>query len=107
MIRRMNPGFDDEAKGLPLFDTAGASAPAIPPQDPRVRGTVEEPRLSRQSQAILDRLRERPASNADLMLIAQRFGARVHDLRAAGFDIQITDRDRETGLVWYALEKPC
>jgi hypothetical protein len=108
MIRVFKPGFnqDDDVAGLPLFSTGGASAPPVVPQDPRVRGTVEEPRLSKQSQAILDRLRQRPASNSELMLIAQRFGARVHDLRAAGFNIQITERDRETGMTWYALEKP-
>ena len=77
---------------------------AIPPQDPRVRGTVEEPRLSRQSLAVLERLRQGPAENTELVLIAQRFGARVHDLRGAGFPVVILSRDRETGVTVYALE---
>jgi hypothetical protein len=83
-----------ETDGLPLF---------VEPVDPRVKGSVEEPRLSRQSLEMLARLKEGPATNAQLTTIAQRFGARIHDLRAAGFQVEITHRDRETGLTTYAL----
>lgn len=84
----------DETEGLPLFK----------PEDPKVRDTAEEPRLSRQCRAILDRLKAGPATNADLVTIAQRFGARIHDLRAAGHTIEITHRDHETGITTYSLE---
>jgi hypothetical protein len=84
----------DETQDLPLFRLA----------DPKVRGTEEEPRLSRQCQAILARLKEGPASNSDLMRIAQRFGARIHDLRGAGYAIEIQSRDRVTGVTIYAME---
>jgi hypothetical protein len=116
MSRLFAPGFtqDDDLAGLPLFVAGGAPAPPasppavvhIPPQDPKVRGTEEEPRLTRQSLAILARLREGPASNSDLVLIAQRFGARVHDLREAGYPITILSRDRASGVTVYALEEP-
>src|SRR5678816_3999302 len=44
----------------------------------------EAPRLSLQHQTILDRLREGPATNLELGEIAQRFSARLHELKLAG-----------------------
>lgn len=60
-------------------------------------------RLSLQSEAILERLQQGPASNSELLLIAQRFGARIHELRKSGHNIRISDRDRATGHVMYEL----
>jgi hypothetical protein len=45
----------------------------------------EAPRLSAQHHAILDRLREGPATNLELGMICQRFGARLNELKRAGY----------------------
>lgn len=42
------------------------------------------PRLSAQHRAILARLKEGPATNLQLSLIAMRFGARLEELKRAG-----------------------
>ena len=63
----------------------------------------EKPRLTKQCIKILERLRRGEATNKELVEIATRFGARVLDLRRAGYDIRITERNRETGITWYAL----
>lgn len=68
---------------MPLFDSRPAQpAPAAP-----LNSTVDEadvPRLSAQHHAILGRLTEGPATNLELGLICQRFGARLHELKRAG-----------------------
>lgn len=58
------------------------AAPAVP-----LNASVPEheaPRLSAQHAKILDRLREGPATNLELELIAHRFGARLNELKRAG-----------------------
>jgi len=62
-------------------------------------------RLNRQQDAIIERLRKGPATNAELVQIAIRFTARIHELRKAGYDIEIVKKDHESGLVWYALKE--
>ena len=62
-----------------------------------------KPRLGRQQQAILDRLRKGPATNNELSQIAQRFSARSGELRAAGYDIRRTHDDHERGVYVYEL----
>lgn len=55
----------------------------------RLNGSVpdhERARLSEQHHAILARLRQGPATNLELGQIAQRFTARLHELRKAGHD---------------------
>jgi hypothetical protein len=74
----------------------------VPVADPHVTAE-EKPRLSRQSAQILAALRSGPKSNSELMAIAQRFGARLFDLRQAGYTVDVVSRDRETGRVVYAL----
>ena len=81
---------------LSLFDRV------IEPQDPKVAEQAK-PRLSRQCQAILARLRRGSANNAELGTIAMRFSARIFDLRKAGFKIETFDHDHLTGVVWYRL----
>ena len=76
--------------------------PRIEPVDPHLTDE-EKPRLTRQCIGVLERLRCGPATNKELVQIATRFGARLLDLRRAGYDIQITARNRETGLTVYAL----
>ena len=62
-----------------------------------------KPRLGRQQQAILDRLRKGPATNNDLCQIAQRFSARIEELRKAGYDIRRTHDDDRRGVYIYEL----
>lgn len=45
----------------------------------------DAPRLSAQCHAIAARLREGPATNLDLIGASHRFGARLHELKRAGF----------------------
>lgn len=65
---------------MPLFDRP---APHV-----ELNSTVAEedkPRLSAQCHAIADRLRSGPATNLQLIMISHRFGARLHELKGAGF----------------------
>ena len=64
---------------------------------------AEQPRLGRQNAAILARLRRGRASNVELLAIAQRFGARIHDLRRHGYDVALVSRDNVRGVTWYEL----
>jgi hypothetical protein len=65
---------------------------------------AERPRLSRQCIEIHERLKLGPATNADLSQIAQRFSARLGELKAAGIRWSIVHRDRDRGVNTYALE---
>ena len=76
----------DEPTPVPLNST-------VPPE--------EAPRLSRQHETILARLREGPATNAELGRIAQRFSARLNEIAAAG--IPWTKRCIKPGLYEYRL----
>lgn len=71
-----------------LFDTSPDMRP-IAPVDPNVRKD-DVRRLSRQCQDILEILRKGPATNKDLAAVGFRYGARIHDLKAAGYTIAIT-----------------
>ena len=66
----------------PLFDRPPQPPVAI--LDPSVPDD-EIPRLSAQHVAIADALREGPKTNLELGMIAQRFGARLMELKRAGF----------------------
>ena len=62
-----------------------------------------KPRLGRQQWAILERLRRGPATNTELSQIAQRFSARIGELRDAGYNIQRTYDDDRRGVYVYEL----
>lgn len=49
---------------------------------------TKSPRLSGQRLKILERLRQGPALNTELNAICFRYGARIHELRADGFNIK-------------------
>jgi hypothetical protein len=66
---------------------------------------AERVRLKEQAKRILAELQRGPKSNTELSAISQRFGARVHELRKAGYVIRIESRDRVTGRCVYALEQ--
>lgn len=71
--------------------------------DPKVRDTIETPRLSHQCEMILTMLRAGPVSNRALSGIALKYTSRISDLRAAGYDIKARV-DRVTGLTMYHLQ---
>jgi hypothetical protein len=95
------PAIFTQSKGLEMTQQEIDFDKPIPPCDPNVE-PQDVPRLSRQSKKILERLMWGPATNSDLGLIAQRFGARIHDLRKAGYRIKKTPIG--DGLVKYELE---
>lgn len=64
---------------------------------------AEKRRFSRQQTELIERLKRGPATNAELIRIAQRFGARFHELRKRGYRIEEKHRDHKTGLVTYEL----
>ena len=74
----------------------------IEAKDPNVPEAAKG-RLSRQCREVLDMLRIRPRTNAELAAITHRFGARIWDLRKAGYGIIALERDHATGLVLYKL----
>ena len=76
----------------------------VPVVDSHVTHPEEQSRLQTQSARILRRLESGPATNFELSAIALRFGARIQDLRKAGYRIRIIERDHATGKVVYQLE---
>jgi hypothetical protein len=62
-----------------------------------------KPRLNNQHRSILARLSQGPATNSELVLIAQRFGARIAELRSAGFHIDKRAIDYFKGIFEYTL----
>ena len=64
---------------------------------------ADRPRLSKQCQAILDRLRQGPTSNRVLATLALKYTGRLSELRRAGYPIGIRSQDHATGLVVYEL----
>lgn len=63
-------------------------------------------RLNRHCQAILE-LFEGGAevTNIQMAEISKNHTARISNLRAAGYAIDITRRDRKSGVCWYRLKK--
>lgn len=66
---------------------------------------AEKPRLTGQNATVLARLMQGPASNFELMQIASRFGARLHDIKHAGYAWSIIEREHDSGRVVYALDE--
>lgn len=64
---------------------------------------AEELRLTGQRGQIYQRLLRGPATNAELAAITHRFGARLKELRDGGINVVITENDRSTGRVTYAI----
>lgn len=61
------------------------------------------PRVSRQALQVLELLRRGPATNRELLSVAIRYGSRIHDLRKAGYRIEIVAKDDASGLTTYQL----
>jgi hypothetical protein len=85
----MQLGIDFNAKPIPVN-------PSVDP--------VEAVRLSKQSEEILERLRQGPATNVELACIGIRYSARIGELRSAGYQVEITHRNRSTGVNVYRLK---
>lgn len=83
---------------LSLFDAPRK----IQPRDTHVV-REESPRLKGQNAAILERLKRGPATNRELAQIALKYTSRLSDLRAAGYNVVVVDRDHATGLTMYEL----
>lgn len=64
---------------------------------------VMRPRLSHQCERILDRLRQGPATNRELAVLALKYTGRISDLKAAGYRIECFEQDKLTGLTKYRL----
>lgn len=80
-----------------LFDPQSIpTAPACIPEPERAR-------LSLQAQKILGRLKEGRATNYQLAVIALKYTSRLSDLRRAGYDVRIVERDTATGITVYEL----
>lgn len=80
----------------------------IPPRDPHAHPD-SHPRLSRQAAEILAAFKAAPLHRLDcaqLMTIAQRFGARLYDIRKAGYRIDLVAHDKKTGHTVYELVAP-
>jgi hypothetical protein len=60
-------------------------------------------RLSTQNLSVLVRLQQGPVSNRELVGFALKYTSRLSDLRKAGWDIRIIERDHATGRVVYQL----
>lgn len=73
--------------------------------EPRDRGVPDEakPRLRGQCLAVLERLRQGPATNRELAAISLKYTGRISDLRKAGHAIPPPVEDPVTGLATYRL----
>ncbi len=60
-------------------------------------------RISKQGRAILARLQAGEVTNVELARIAIRYSARIHELRKAGYRIELVKQDRESGVCVYRL----
>ena len=69
---------------LSLFDAPPRPIAVV---DPHVDHR-DIPQLTRQSRVILERLRQGPATNAELTAVGLRYSARIHELRRAGHEIE-------------------
>lgn len=89
----------------PLLPGMFSEAPAalVVPASPAL-APVERRRLAGQNAAILERLERGPATRRELTEIALNVTARVSELRAAGYDVRVVERDYATGRTVYAID---
>lgn len=78
---------------------------ALPPTDPHVNSLADVERLTGQNLAILQRLRNGPATNGELAAIALKYTSRISDLRKHG--VKIEAKREEHGIVTYRLLEEC
>lgn len=71
-----------------------------------VRSTApvsDQPRLSRQANAILARLRVGRATRRELTELALNVTARISEIRQAGYDVRVVEWDHTSGKTIYQL----
>lgn len=78
------------------------SARPVVPASPTL-SRPERKRLSRQNSEILARLEQGPATRRELTEIALNVTARVSELRRHGYNVQVIERDYDSGRTVYAL----
>lgn len=66
----------------------------------------ERARWASQTERVLARLAQGPASNAELAAISLKYTSRISDARALGYVIEAYHHNRETGQCWYRLVTP-
>ena len=74
-----------------------------------VRSTApvsDKPRLSRQANAILARLKVGRATRRELTELALNPTARLSEIRQAGYDVQVIEWDHVSGRTVYQLFEP-
>lgn len=98
-LTRLDEYYQSKHKDMTQPDLL--TAPVV---DSHITSPEEQSRLQTQSARILQRLREGPVTGSELLKLAPRFGARIKDLRKAGYRITLVERDYKTGRTVYALE---
>jgi hypothetical protein len=63
----------------------------------------EARRLGKQCASILARLQQGAASNFELASLSLKYTSRISDLRRAGYDVRVVERDYATGRTVYKL----
>ena len=80
-----------------------AESRPVPPCDPGV-AKADRKRLTGQNLAILERLRQGPATNGELAGISLKYTSRISDLRKAGHTITAVRSKEDQGTFTYTLE---
>jgi hypothetical protein len=77
---------------------------SIPPADTHVVQPAEVKRLATQNARILALLQQGPATREAIAAIGRNPTARISDLRQAGYDVRVVERDYASGRTVYRLE---
>lgn len=74
---------------------------------PVITGThaEQQARLGGQCLAIVERLKQGPATNDELSVISRKYTSRISDLRKMNYDVQLVSHYRATGLTVYELKQ--
>lgn len=88
-----------------LSPDANAWGPLFEVNDPQMRGTIDEFRLTKQCKEILARLKQGPATNDELSRISRKYTSRISDLRMNGINVVLKSWDHKTGVTVYVLEE--
>jgi len=72
-------------------------------RDTHLTEPAELRRLSGQNGDILARLQHGPATNFELAQLSIKYTSRISDLRKAGYDVKVIERDYTSGMTLYKL----
>jgi len=75
----------------------------LPPTDTHVLHPAEIKRLGNQNARILALLQQGPATREAIAAIGRNPTARISDLRHAGYEVQVVERDYASGRTVYRL----